>query len=117
MLGDPANRFHPVAWMGTAIGMVRRRAPGQAWLAQLSFGALLVSGGAVIAAGLGRLLAEAVARLPAPLGWLMEAGLLTMTFSLRGLINAAEEVEDALTFSSIHGQNVTNPHFNVNTGA
>jgi adenosylcobinamide-phosphate synthase len=96
ILGDPANRFHPVAWMGTVIGTVRRRAPGQGWLAQLSFGALLVTGGAVITAGLGRLLAEAVARLPSPIGWVVEAGLLMMTFSLRGLINAAEEVEGAL---------------------
>jgi adenosylcobinamide-phosphate synthase len=96
ILGDPANRFHPVAWMGTAIGTVRRRAPGQGWLAQLSFGALLVTGGAVITASLGRLLAEAITRLPAPIGWVVEAGLLVMTFSLRGLINAAEEVEDAL---------------------
>lgn len=95
-VGDPANCFHPVAWMGTAIGAARRHAPGQGWLAQLSFGALLVTGGAAIAAGLGQLFAGVVARLPAPLGWLAEAMLFKMTFSLRGLSTAAGEVESAL---------------------
>lgn len=95
-LGDPANRFHPVAWMGTAIGAARRRAPDEGWLAQLSYGALLVAGGAAITAGLGRFFGGAVARLPAPLGLLAEAMLLKMTFSLRGLSTAAEEIESAL---------------------
>lgn len=95
-LGDPANRYHPVAWMGTAIGAARHRAPRQGWLAQLSFGALLVTGGAAITAGLGHLFAREVARLPAPLGWLAEALLLKMTFSLRGLSTAAEGIESAL---------------------
>ena len=27
VLGDPPNRYHPVAWMGAALGMTRRRAP------------------------------------------------------------------------------------------
>lgn len=96
VLGDPANRYHPVAWMGTAIGAARRHAPRQGGLAQLSFGALLVTGGAAITAGLGHLFAGGVARLPALLGWLAEAMLLKMTFSLRGLSTAAEEIESAL---------------------
>jgi adenosylcobinamide-phosphate synthase len=53
-------------------------------------------GGAVALAGLGRLLEEMLARLPAPLGWLAEAGLLKMMFSLGGLAGAAGEVETAL---------------------
>lgn len=95
-LGDPANRYHPVAWMGTVIGAARRRAPEQGWLARLSFGALLVTGGAAITAGLAHLFAGTVARLPAALGLLAEAMLLKMTFSVRGLSSAAQEIESAL---------------------
>ena len=95
-LGDPANRYHPVAWMGTCIAAARRRAPDRGSLAQLLYGALLVAGGAVVAASVGRVLDRAFAVLPGPLGWLAEAGLLKMTLSLRGLAGAAEEVEGAL---------------------
>ena len=27
VLGDPPNRYHPVAWMGAVIGLTRRCAP------------------------------------------------------------------------------------------
>lgn len=96
LVGDPANRFHPVAWMGTAIGAARRRAPGQGWLARFIYGALLVVGGGAVLAGLGHLLDRILTRLPGPWGWLAEAGLLKMTFSVRSLAAAAEEVGGAL---------------------
>ena len=95
-LGDPPNRYHPVAWMGTAIGMARRCGPSQGWLAQVLYGALLVIGGGVAVAGLGHLLGRTILRLPPPVGWLMEAVLLKMTFSLRGLAAAGQEIEAAL---------------------
>ncbi len=34
VLGDPPNRYHPVAWMGTVIGLTRRAAPAPASLAR-----------------------------------------------------------------------------------
>jgi adenosylcobinamide-phosphate synthase len=96
ILGDPPNRFHPVAWMGTGIAAVRARAPRQGWLAQLGYGVLLSAGGMLITTGSGWLLAWIVTHLPGPLGWLAEAALLKLTFSLRDLSAAAEQIESAL---------------------
>jgi adenosylcobinamide-phosphate synthase len=95
-LGDPPNRFHPVAWMGSVIAAAQRRAPRRGRLAQLAYGALLSIGGALIVAGLGCLLERAIAHLPGPWSWLAEAGLLKMTLSTRGLAAAAGEVRAAL---------------------
>lgn len=101
ILGDPPNRFHPVAWMGTAIAAARKRAPQGGWLARFGYGAWLAVGGAMTAIGLGYLLERGCARLPSPWGWLAEAGLLKMTFSVRGLTSAAGQVEAALEAGSL----------------
>ncbi|MBS1252231.1 MAG: Cobalamin biosynthesis protein CobD [Anaerolineales bacterium] len=95
-LGDPPNRYHPVAWMGNAIAFAQRRAPEHGVLGQLASGALITVTGVTTAAVLGRLLDRVVARLPGPIGWLVEAGLLKTMFSIRRLATAAEEVESAL---------------------
>lgn len=95
-LGDPPNRVHPVAWMGTAIGAVKRTAPRQGDLAQLAWGAALDVGGILMTVSLCRLLERLTARLPAPWSWLAEAVLLKMTLSLRGLTVAANGVQAAL---------------------
>jgi adenosylcobinamide-phosphate synthase len=100
-MGDPPNRWHPVAGMGAAIAAARRHAPRRGRLAQLSYGALLSVGGAGASAGLGRLLVRSVACLPAAWSWLAEAGLLKTTFSLRGLAAAAGEVGEALDASDL----------------
>jgi adenosylcobinamide-phosphate synthase len=92
-LGDPPNRYHPVAWMGSAIAAMQRRAPRRG---RLAYGALIAWGGALTAAGAGRFIEVALARLPSQLSWAMEAGLLKMTFSLSGLVNAAREIDAAL---------------------
>ncbi len=96
LLGDPPNRYHPVAWMGTAIGAARRRAPRQGRLAQFLYGAGLGLGGPAALVGLGYLLEGALDRLPVPLGWLAAAALLKTTFSVRGLAAAAGQIEQAL---------------------
>ncbi len=95
-LGDPPNRFHPVAWMGAGIAAAKRRAPRQGRLAQFAYGAALDTGGALVVASAGWLLSRIVARFPVPWKWLAEAGLLKTTFSLRGLGTAAGEVQMAL---------------------
>jgi adenosylcobinamide-phosphate synthase len=93
LLGDPPNRWHPVAWMGTFINRARRQAPARG---KLLYGGGVALGGAGIvwwmtggAVGLSR-------RLPPELGVLLRALLLKMTFSLRSLDSAAAEVEMAL---------------------
>src|ERR671918_3111811 len=95
VLGDPPNRFHLVAWMGTAIGIARRRAPRQGKWGPLAYGALLVLGGAAGVIGAGLVLQQLLLLFPWPLRCLGEACVLKLTFSLRGLAHAAGEVRQA----------------------
>jgi adenosylcobinamide-phosphate synthase len=96
VLGEPPNRFHPVAWMGTAIGIARRWAPRQGRWGPLAYGALLVLGGTAGAIGAGLILQQLLFLLPWPLRWLGEACVLNITFSLRGLAHASGEIRQAL---------------------
>jgi adenosylcobinamide-phosphate synthase len=95
-VGDPPNRLHLVAWMGRGITAARHCAPTRGCLRPLAYGTLLAAGGTAAMTQLGRLLERAVVRLPAPWDWLAEAMLLKMVFSLRGLVAAASQVEQAL---------------------
>ncbi|MEA3349850.1 MAG: cobalamin biosynthesis protein [Chloroflexota bacterium] len=96
LLGDPPNRFHPVAWMGNLIAGLRRHTPRRGHGNRFFYGAFLTLSGAGLVAGIGIILNKFFARLPNPLGWLAEAVLLKSTFSLRGLDRAAGEVQTAL---------------------
>ena len=96
LLGEPPNRYHPVAWMGAFIGAVRRWAPRQGQWAPLVYGAGLVIGGAALVAFLGLILERFLMHVPWPLGWLAAAAVLKLTFSLRGLARAAGQVQQAL---------------------
>ncbi len=112
MLGDPPNRFHPVAWMGSAIAaaqqlasnssvehaspFARFRAPGRGRLAQLAYGGLVAIGGTLGMLGIGRLVECMIDRLPAPLSWLTESLLLKSTFSVGRLSVVARQIETAL---------------------
>jgi len=103
-LGDPPNRLHPVAWMGSAIAAARRQAtrPGTDWdvgrgkLLPLAYGGLIGLGGSLGVYGLGVLTHGLIDRLPTPFHWLTEAALLKTTFSVRGLARAADEIQSAL---------------------
>jgi adenosylcobinamide-phosphate synthase len=101
LLGDPPNRFHPVAWMGSAIAAARRQAPTQGRVLPLIYGGLISPGGALLVGMFGRLCAAACRLLPAPLNWLAEAALLKLTFSLRGLDSAAAAVERELVLRDL----------------
>jgi adenosylcobinamide-phosphate synthase len=96
LLGDPPNRFHPVAWMGRAIGSAERFSLRGGRLGALISGLLIAASGARVVAGLGVRLEELFSRLPTPAGLLLEAGVLKTTFSLRGLADAAGQVRVAL---------------------
>ncbi len=95
-VGDPPNRFHPVAWMGSTIAEAQRHAPRRGRLAQLAYGGLVAIGGALGVFGLGRLVERLIERLPRPLDWLAEAALLKATFSVGRLSDAAGAIEAAL---------------------
>lgn len=96
LLGDPPNRWHPVAWMGTLIAHLRQRAPRHGYAAAFVYGGLISPGGAWLIGIGGALCSHLCERLPAPLNWLTEGYLLKVCLSLRGLNNAAYAVEKAL---------------------
>jgi adenosylcobinamide-phosphate synthase len=96
VLGDPPNRYHPVAWMGAVIGLARRTAPhGHRWFALL-YGAGVAVGGMMVVGLLGIIVGELLQRLPLPWYWLAEACVLKSTFACRGLMQAAQQVQAAL---------------------
>jgi len=100
-LGEPPNRWHPVAWIGSLVAAGRRlagRVPPR--LLTVYGAALIVAVAAVTLAG--SLTALAVSRmLPWPVGLLLEAWLLKLTFSLRGLVAAVWSVRDALAAADL----------------
>ena len=100
-LGDPPNRWHPVAWMGGAIARAQRRAPAAGRGRPFAYGFALVAGGSALAAGIGRVLGASITRMPAGPGLLAEALALKMMLSLRGLLAAGDEIEKALAVDDL----------------
>jgi adenosylcobinamide-phosphate synthase len=95
-LGDPPNRWHPVAWIGALIAGGRRLAERVPPRFLTAYGAALIIVVAAVTLA-GSLAALGVCRkLPWPVGVLLEAWLLKLTFSIRGLVSAVWEVRDAL---------------------
>ncbi|HYE92002.1 MAG TPA: adenosylcobinamide-phosphate synthase CbiB [Terriglobales bacterium] len=95
LLGDPPNRWHPVAWLGRAIGAARRTLAHGSPLRLLVAGAALTIGIAVAAALAGALVARASVALGTA-GLVVEAVALSLCLSIRGLWRAAREVGRAL---------------------
>jgi adenosylcobinamide-phosphate synthase len=95
LAGDPPNRFHPVAWMGHALGAGRARlgAGSPAWL--LLAGTLLVVLVAAVAGAMGWAVGWLSARI-GPVGAALDGLALATLLSLRGLAGAAREVQGAL---------------------
>lgn len=111
-LGDPPNRWHPVAWQGrflawleaggrgrdalsepiTAGGAENRR---RSWAA-FAWGAGALTAGMALSATAAWGMTRLAGRLPWPLRLLIEAGLLKLALASHGLDRAAGEVEDAL---------------------
>jgi adenosylcobinamide-phosphate synthase len=96
ILGDPPNRFHPVAWMGTVIGLAQHAAPRRGRVLPLLYGAALVLFGVALVVVIGLGLQGLLRQLPWPLAWLLEACILKTALSLRGLARAAKQVRQAL---------------------
>jgi len=96
VLGDPPNRYHPVAWMGRWLHGLRQFSPttGRVW--PFAYGAFAVVGSMVGWALLGKILLQVMQRMPWPVVVVGEALLLKTTFALRGLCRAAEAVHDPL---------------------
>jgi len=92
-VGDPPNRWHPVAWMGSAIYWLKRNTPQQG---KFIYGGFIAWGGAVIVWTISSILIRLLNRLPSPVNDVIQAWILKNTIALQGLNNAAYEVESAL---------------------
>lgn len=93
--GDPADAWHPVAWLGSAASLLLRFAPRGRPAAELLFGATLACALPALAAFAGAALLR-----QAHVSWLLElcvtTFLLKSTFALRALGSAAAAVQSAL---------------------
>ncbi len=96
LIGDPPNRFHPVAWIGQVVNRVEPRLPKRD--ASSAFIAGLVSWltGSSLVIGLAWVGKQICQQLAPPFNWLGEGFLLKLTLSQSGLVNAAVQVESAL---------------------
>lgn len=90
MLGDPPSRFHPVAWMGNWIGLLKKIAPQRGPLADLLYGAAAVGLSTLTLWLTGMWATRHLARWR--LGWLAEGALLSQLIAWRGLMRAGEAV-------------------------
>lgn len=95
-LGDPHNRWHPVAWLGFAIAKVESWIQGGEPRRDFWTGLGVWLGGSFVVGSAIKLLAALLDKLPQPLAMLGKAALLKLTFSMRGLRQAALAVEQAL---------------------
>jgi adenosylcobinamide-phosphate synthase len=93
--GEPPNRIHPVAWMGTLIGWGRDLALRGTRLGQLVRGALVAMVVPIVSALVAWACVRVVARSPIALV-LVTALLLKPMFAIRALRDAAFAVRDAL---------------------
>lgn len=102
LLGEPPNRWHPVAWLGALIVRGRPRAARTPWRLLLR-GAVLILLVATIAAA-GALAADAaLALLPASVALLGRAGLLKCAFSIDALVAAVLVVRGHLVAADLPG--------------
>ncbi len=89
--GEPPARWHPVVWLGRALGWLEKRAPGRS-VADGAAAVAAVTAGAWVTA---RVVGAAARRLGWP-GVLLEALALKPAFAVRRLAEAAGGVEAAL---------------------
>jgi len=95
-LGEPPTPVHPVVWMGKLIGALERRRPHGRPVAELAYGVGIVAVTAGTAAGAGFVLDRGLRRLPWWLALPAGAYALKTAFSLRGLVRAGCDVQQAL---------------------
>jgi len=96
VLGDPPNRFHPVAWMGNAIARARRSAPQQGNVERFIYGGLFLAIGVTTVAVIGWAIDRSCAKMPVAIAVITQALVLKSTFSVRSLSRAARAVAEPL---------------------
>ncbi|NOZ26977.1 MAG: cobalamin biosynthesis protein CobD [Chloroflexi bacterium] len=95
VLGDPPNRWHPVAWQGRLLAWAERWGPAGDG-ARFLYGAMVVAFGAGLSAGTAGGIRRLSRHLPMAIGVLMEAAALKLAIAARGLDRAAAQVETSL---------------------
>lgn len=91
-LGDPSNRWHPVAWMGALIGWSARTLPTDQPVPARAGGGVIALAGAFLV-GLVMILARMALARTGWVGPLVAAILLNWAFSVRGLLRAGIRIE------------------------
>ena len=102
LVGDPPNRWHPVAWIGRLITLARGRAPRAPDDLAL-YGTFLILIVAGLAAGAALVAQALLGELPGPAAPLAQAWLLKCSFSLSGLFAAVEIVRGHLVAGDLDG--------------
>src|SRR5258705_7000153 len=102
LVGDPPNRWHPVAWIGRLITLARARAPRAPEDLAL-YGTFLILIVAGLAAGVALVAQALLGELPRPAAPLPQAWLLKCSLSLRGLFTAVEFVRGHLVARDLDG--------------
>ncbi len=101
VFGDPPNRFHPTAWMGNLIAYLMRFRPHGNRFTELAYGTFILAAGLSISIGVGWLIAYYCSYLPFWIGILLQALVLKLTISLRGLGRASKEVQTTLEANNL----------------
>jgi len=99
LLGDPPNRVHPTAWMGSLIAFLMRFRPRGNRLAELAYGVFVLLVGVALSVLAGIAITQLINSLIPNyqlLITLITALALKLTISLRGLDRAARDVQSAL---------------------
>lgn len=78
-VGDPPNRFHPTAWMGSLIRWLMRFRPRGNWLVEFMFGFFILLVGFALTTGTGLAITFLASRLPIWAGILLQAFALKLT--------------------------------------
>ena len=91
-LGDPPNRWHPVAWIGTALGRGTRRLGRGSPASLIAGGTTLTLAVVALAAAVAVLLVMVTRRLGG-FGLVVEALALSMLLSVKGLVRSARAVD------------------------
>ncbi len=95
LVGEPPERWHPVAWMGRLVAWWERKAPREGAVRQLAYG-LVAEVACVGAAWLPSRLLETVLSCRSAVALLARAIVLKPTFAVRALFDHVGQVETAL---------------------
>jgi adenosylcobinamide-phosphate synthase len=102
-VGDPPGRWHPVAWLGRLIGLGRRLGSTTRSVPLLIYGGVLVAVVTGVAAAIAFGVERGLRGAPGVLSVIVEAVLLKLSFSLRGLGRATELVRGHLVAGDLAG--------------